>query len=489
MEMISEVLWDIIRFPFEHLVLINCIFAVIIVFFQRKNSASVWAWLLVLYFIPVLGFVFYLLIGGDMHKRKMFRTKEMEDRLHEAIRGQEASIRTKALQDVYPQLKKYADLIYYNLESAGSVMTGNNRIRILTDGNRKFDALLADIEAAERFVHIQYYIIKNDILFERLREVLKKKAAQGVEIRILYDGMGGRFVPERCWRELRANGIKVSAFFPPLLGRLHLRMNYRNHRKIAVIDGKVAYVGGFNIGKEYIGLDEKFGYWRDTHLQIKGEAVAALQLRFILDWNYAAKENLFDEEKYFYKYDAPVGNSGIQIISSGPDSKLQQIRDNYLRLIQKAEKSIHIQTPYFVPDESVYNALIMAIYSGIEVHIMIPCKPDHPFVYWASYSYIGDLVMAGANCYTYDNGFLHAKGLIVDEEVYCYGTANMDNRSFRLNFEVNAVVYDKKEAEKMADIFRKDMEVCTKITKNAYASRKTKIRILEQISRLLSPLL
>ena len=489
MDMFCEILWDIILFPFQHLLVINCILSIVIVFFQRKNPTSVWTWLLILYFIPVVGFFFYLLIGGDMHKRKMFRTKEVEDRIHEAIRSQVTSIQTKELQEEFPELKKYSDLIYYNLESSGSMLTDNNRIKIFTDGNKKFDALIEDMKNAERFIHIQYYIIKDDVLFGRIKEVLKEKAKEGVEVRILYDGMGGRFVSGKCWKELHSCGIHTAVFFPPLLRRLHLRINYRNHRKIAVIDGKIGYVGGFNIGKEYIGLDEKFGYWRDTHLRLEGAAVSGLQLRFILDWNYAARENLLNEEKYFDVPKERLGSSEVQIVSSGPDSKLQNVRNNYLRLINKAEKSIYIQTPYFVPDEAVYHALVVAAYSGVEVNIMIPCKPDHPFVYWATYSYIGDLVMAGAKCYTYDNGFLHAKGLIVDEEVYCYGTANMDNRSFRLNFEVNAVVYDEKEAAKMAELFRKDLEVCTQITKDRYASRKLSVRVKEQVSRLFSPLL
>lgn len=489
MDLVFEILWNVIRFPFQHLLIINCILSIVIIFFQRKNPTSVWTWLLILYFVPVAGFIFYLLLGEDMHKRRMFQTKEVEDRIHEAIRSQVASIETKELQQEYPQLKKYSDLIYYNLESSGAMLSDNNRIQIFTDGNQKFDALLEDMKRAEKFIHIQYYIIKNDVLFARLKEVLIQKASEGVEVRILYDGMGGRFVSAACWKKLRSCGIRTAVFFPPLLKWFHLRMNYRNHRKIAVIDGKIGYVGGFNIGKEYIGLDERFGYWRDTHLRLEGEAVSGLQLRFILDWNYAARENLLNEELYFGRIGERIGSSAVQIVSSGPDSKLQNVRNNYLKLIHKAERSIYIQTPYFVPDEAVYYALITAIYSGVEVFIMIPSMPDHPFVYWATYSYIGDMVMAGAKCYVYNNGFLHAKGMIVDDEVYCYGTANMDNRSFRLNFEVNATVYDEKQAGRMVECFRKDLEKCTQITKDLYASRSVSIRFREQVSRLLSPLL
>ena len=225
-----------------------------------------------------------------------------------------------------------------------------------------------------------------------------------------------------------------------------------------------------------------------------------LQLRFILDWNYAARENLFEKEIYFrqpYSGDEAIYKGKevrpkgctMQIISSGPDNRIQQIRDNYLRLINKAQKSIYIQTPYFIPDEAVFNALLIAIRSGIEVNIMIPCKPDHPFVYWATYSYIGDMVMAGARCYTYENGFLHSKGMVVDGRVLCYGTANMDIRSFALNFEVNALVYNEKKAQEMVKIFEEDLKVCHQITRDEYAGRRLVIRTREQVCRLLSPLL
>ena len=210
----------------------------------------------------------------------------------------------------------------------------------------------------------------------------------------------------------------------------------------------------------------------------------------IRDRNYAAGENLFLRPELFRGIEAGTRDfCDMQIISSGPDKTTQQIHDNYLRLINKAQKSIYIQTPYFIPDEAILNALMIAVKSGIEVNIMIPCMPDHPFVYWATYSYIGDMVMAGANCYTYNNGFLHSKGMIVDGKVLCYGTTNMDIRSFALNFEVNAVIYDEKKAQEMVDIFQKDLEVCRQITRDYYVARRLKIRIKEQICRLLSPLL
>lgn len=489
MEMVLHTIGAVFSYIIHHLVIINMIFSVVVIFFQRKEPKSVWAWLLLLYFIPILGFIIYLLAGTDMHKRKMFKVKEIEDQLNATVRRQEDSIQTRQLERINPELKRYEDLIYYNLDSSNAVLTEDNAVTVYTDGNDKFERLLQDIKAAEEFIHLQYYIIREGPPFDAIVEALKEKAAAGVEVLILFDSMGCRSMKKKDWQELREAGIRTTEFFPALLGRLQLRMNYRNHRKIAIIDGKIGYVGGFNIGKEYLGMDPKFGYWRDTHLRIEGSAVFNLQMRFILDWNYAAKENLFIQPKYYVLLDDIKGNVCMQIVSSGPDSSLQNIRNNYLRLIGKARKSIYIQTPYFIPDEAIMSALVVAAHAGIQVNIMIPCKPDHPFVYWATYSYIGDMVMAGANCYTYDDGFLHAKGMIVDDEVYCYGTANMDIRSFSLNFEVNAVVYDRIEAQKMVAVFREDLKKSTQITKDLYASRSLLIRLKEQVCRLLSPLL
>lgn len=474
----------------SYLIFINMFLSIVIIFFQRKNPQSVWTWLLILYFIPIIGFILYLLIGMDMHKQKMFKVKEIEDNLNDIIRLQENHLINRELEKKDPEIMDYSDLVLYNLETGRAVLTDDNDIKILTDGNEKFDMLIEDMEQAKEYIHIQYYIIKNDVLFNRIKEVLIRKVQQGVEVRLLFDSMGCRSVPSKYWKELKSEGIMIAEFFPAILGRFQMRMNYRNHRKIVVIDNNVAYVGGFNIGKEYIGLDEKFGYWRDTHLRIEGSAIISLSSRFLLDWNYAAKENLFINDRYFGLPERRhPGGCEMQIISSGPDSRMENIRDNYVRLIGKAKKSIYIQSPYFIPDDAMLTALTVAVYSGIEVNIMIPCKPDHPFVYWATYSYIGELVMAGAKCFTYNKGFLHSKGIVVDDKVFCYGTANMDIRSFALNFEVNAIVYSEKKAREMRSIFEKDLEHCSQITKDVYASRSLMIRIKEQGSRLLSPLL
>lgn len=498
-----ERIFDTWEWLLRNIFYINLLFSVTIVFFQRKDPKTVWTWLLALNFIPVFGILFYLLFSQDFRKNKMFRIKEVEDRLECSARNQEAFIRDRTQRLLGTLEERYSDLVLYNLEVSGDVLTMENRVDIFTDGEEKFADLRSELEKAANYIHIQYYIIKNDEVFDSLIPILMRKASEGVEIRILCDGMGGRFMPKRKWQLLRDAGILTAVFFPPVLGRLNLRVNYRNHRKIVVIDGLVGYVGGFNIGREYISKDPKFGYWRDTHLKLSGDAVTALQIRFALDWNYAAKENLFKDMRYFANIEEELSREeeeslrqadeknmvGIQIVSSGPDTSVRQIRDNYLELFHKATHHIYIQTPYFVPDDAILSALRIAAKSGVDVRLMIPCKPDHPFVYWATYSYVGDLLHAGARCYTYENGFLHAKGVMVDGCVSSYGTANMDIRSFELNFEVNAVIYNEEITEKLENLFLEDLPHCKEITLEGYGERSLWIRFREQCSRLLSPLL
>ena len=487
----------------DHLIYINLILSIIIVFFQRRDPKAVWTWLLALYFIPVFGILFYLLLGQDMRKGKMFRVKEVEDRVRYSAKNQEEFLKSHDISLVSSLSRDYADLVVYNLETSGSVLTVDNTVEIFTDGEEKFKDLRAELSAAAYFIHLQYYIIKDDELFDSIIPILIERARAGVEVRILCDGMGGRFMAKDKWNRLKENGVKVGIFFPPILGRLQLRVNYRNHRKIVVIDNRVGYVGGFNIGREYISKDTKFGYWRDTHLKLQGGSVLSLQIRFALDWNYAAGENLFRNMKYFCEdedgrcidYMGVVDMNderkhlGIQIVASGPDARSRQIRDNYIRLFSKARDHIYIQTPYFVPDDAVLTTLQVAARSGVDVRLMIPCKPDHPFVYWASYSYVGDLLSAGARCYTYENGFLHSKGVMTDGKVSSYGTANMDIRSFELNFEVNAVIYDEETTQRLEELFLEDLKRCKEITRELYEERGLFIRIKEQGSRLLSPLL
>lgn len=468
---------------------VKILLSITIIFFQRKDTKSMWAWLLIVHINAYVGLFLYLVIGQDFHKKKMFRIKEVEDEINTVIRKQERTIVENEFTISDGRVKDYNDLVLYNLAISSAVYTENNDIKIYTDGDDKFEALINAMRNAKKYIHIQYYIISKGELFDSIFEVLEKKVKQGVEVRVLYDSFGSRKISKRNIRRMKKAGIKVGEFFPAFLGMFQFRFNYRNHRKIVVIDGKKAFVGGFNIGDEYIDKVKRFGHWRDTHFEITGEAVNELGIRFMLDWNYTTKENLFRTDKYFFNGFHERGKKlGLQIVSSGPDSKCQEIRDNYLRLINKAKKYVYIQTPYFIPDDAVLQALRIAALSGIDVKVMIPCKPDHPFVYWVTYSYVGELLESGAKCYCYEEGFLHAKGMIVDGIVSCYGTANMDMRSFALDFEVNAVIYDPEVSQELERIFIEDLEKCRQVTKYDYQRRSLVIRIKEQISRLLAPL-
>lgn len=509
MDMTFRIVGETWTWLMEHLMVINLLLSIIIVFFQRRNPKSVWTWLLALNFIPIFGVLFYLLFGQDLKKSRMFRVKQVSDRLNHPIKSQEERIRSSNVppEQMDPMSRDFRNLILYNLETSGSVLTGDNQVTVYTDGEVKFEALRRELRRAEHFIHIQYYIIKNDELFDSIVPILIDKVKEGVEVRILSDGMGGRFMPKKRWEELQAAGIRTGIFFPPFLGWLNLRVNYRNHRKIVVIDGKCGFVGGFNIGREYISRDPKFGYWRDTHLKIEGEAAISLQIRFALDWNYATGENLFQDMRYFgeenelharFRQDAaaiwpdPEHVSELvcmQIIASGPDTREPHIRNNYLELFHQAKERIYIQTPYFIPDDAIFSALKMAALSGVDVRLMIPCKPDHPFVYWATCSYAGELLDYGVRVYVYENGFLHSKGVMIDGRVSCYGTANMDIRSFELNFEVNATIYDEEVTQELEQAFLDDLPHCLEITAEAYHKRDLRLRIKEQCSRLLSPLL
>ncbi|TCT13991.1 cardiolipin synthetase 2 [Natranaerovirga pectinivora] len=485
---IGEFIVSSYRWIFSNILLINILLAILIVFFERRNPTSVWAWILILIFFPIGGFILYLLLGQDLRRKKLFKVKEIEDEVNRVIRRQEEKIYRNEYKAIDPLFQEFRDMIMFNLVSNSSMYTADNEIEIYNDGIKKFQALIDAIDNAKSFVHIQYYIFRDDELSVRLCETLCKKAREGIEVRLLYDGMGCIRVKKKFWKHLAKSGVKIAEFFPPFVPLVNLRVNFRNHRKIVIIDGYQGFVGGFNVGKEYIGKVKKFGYWRDTHLKIIGSAVDSLQMRFLLDWNYASRENLIRYEKYF-PTKVLAGSNGIQIVSSGPDSKRQNVRNNYLKMIMKAKKSIYIQTPYLIPDDAILECLKIAALSGVDVRVMIPDKPDHPFVYWASISYIGELIDAGAKCYKYNNGFLHSKVVTIDGLVSSVGTANMDIRSFKLNFEVNAFIYNSKTTMELEKNFMEDVKNSTEITKYLYMQRSLIIKIKESISRLLSPVL
>ena len=387
-----------------------------------------------------------------------------------------------------PEAEEWKDLIHLNGLYGGSFYTQNNSVSILTGGKHKFRSLMRDIKNAKSSINIMYFIIKNDAVGRRFLQALTQKAREGIEVRLLLDAMGSRQINDRVLGDFIRAGGKRAYFFPPKLKFINVRFNYRNHRKLAVIDGSIGYIGGFNIAREYLGMKKKFGFWRDTHLRVTGNCVHDINARFLLDWRFASKEKLVLSQA-FYSDVIDGGKSGVQIVSSGPDSQRVAVKRAYMKMITSARKNVYLQTPYFVPDESILESLKMAAQSGVDVRIMIPCMPDHIFVYWATYSYVGELIQSGGRAYIYDNGFLHAKTLMVDGEVASVGSANFDRRSFVLNFEANAIIYDAREARKLEAIFEKDMESCHELTRELYAERSLWIRCKEGVARLLSDIL
>lgn len=468
---------------------ISFLIALAIIFLERKNPSASLAWIMVLFMVPGLGILLYLFLSQNISRKRIFNLTNYENYvLSGALQEQIDSVRNKDYPFIKKEAKKWQDMILMHQTYSKSFFTQDNRLSILTDGNHKFESLLSDIQAASHTINIMYFIIKNDMVGQNLIEALTQKAKEGIEVRLLIDAMGSRQISERHLINFKNAGGKYAFFFPPKFKYLNLKLNYRNHRKLVIIDGKIGYLGGFNVGNEYIGLKKKFGYWRDTHLRLTGSCVQDMNARFILDWRFASKEELILSTAYCNEV-LGSGETGIQIVASGPDSRRTEVKQGYLKMISSAKKNIYIQTPYFVPDASIIESLKNAIFSGVDVRIMIPNKPDHMFVYWATYSYVGILLDAGARIFIYNNGFLHAKNICVDSEVASVGSANFDMRSFYLNFEVNAFIYDSEEVYKLESIFESDMAYCEELTKQKYRNRPLIIRFKESISRLLSDLL
>jgi cardiolipin synthase len=462
-------------------VVIQYILAFGIIFFERRNPNSALGWILVLLVLPIAGFFLYLFFGQNWTRRRLFSLKAADDRkIEEAVIAQEKELKQFAIETGDPQTEHYVSIIRMFLENNRSLLTTENELTIFTDGTETFESLLESIRNARHHVHLQYYIIRDDPSGKEVIRLLTQVAKRGVDVRLLYDGLGMK-IRKKHLQEFEEAGGRHAAFFPRIF-----TINYRNHRKIAVIDGKTGYIGGYNIGDEYLGKGP-LGYWRDAALKIDGPGVGGLQLRFLLDWNYAASDSLSYSSMFF----PDVRGSGycpLQVISSGPDARWNQIKEGYLKLVNSATQSIYIQTPYFIPDDSISDALRIAALSGVDVRIMIPCKPDHPFVHWATLSFVGDLLEAGVRAYTYDTGFLHAKTVVVDGLAASVGSANWDVRSFRLNFEANAFLYSAENAQKLKQAFLDDLPRCTEITPQIYQERGRWIRAKEQVSRLFSPL-
>lgn len=475
------------------LLFINTIGAIITVFRQKnRDIATVWAWLLVLVLLPGIGFVIYLFFGRKISGKDIYNIQQqIEMGIPHYLEEYEA------IADYQYRMFKFyrhfrgphIDLANMLLEVGHSTVTTGNEVELITDGEEKFTRLLEDLKKAEHHIHICYYIFRSDDIGSKILRILEDKARDGVQIRFLYDPFGARSLKHSKLKALQEAGGEVEASFGEKVHLFNFRLNYRNHRKIVIIDGKIAYTGGFNVGDDYLGKYPKMGYWRDTHLRIIGEAARHLQARFFIDWNAARKNDPIPYQDIYFPKSDTLGKTNIQIVASGPDSESQVIKKGFLKMISMAQESVYIQTPYLIPDDALLETLKIAIHSGVDVKIMIPNKPDHPFIYRATLSWASELVEAGAEVHIYDAGFLHAKTIVVDDTILSVGTANFDIRSFKLNFEINCFMYDEVLAMEQSKIFKADCAQSYLLTEEIIQNFSWWEKFKQQFSRLLSPIL
>ncbi|MDO4487033.1 MAG: cardiolipin synthase [Bacillota bacterium] len=471
------------------LTIINIAAAVAAIILERRNPAASAAWVMVVFMLPGVGVILFLLLSQNISARKIYRLSDFEEmKINTSLGRQMQEIADGTFSFSTEEGKLWQDMIHLNQLYGRAYYSQNNRIKFLTDGRQMFETLMRDIESAHETINVMFFIIKNDTVGRQFIEALTKKAREGVKVRLLMDSMGSRQINDKVLRDFMDAGGKRAYFFPRKFNLVNLDFNYRNHRKLAVIDGKIGYTGGFNIAEEYLGLKKKFGNWRDTHIRITGQSVQDINARFILDWRAASKEDMILSEA-FYSGVISEGTTGIQIVSSGLDSVKEEVKRSLLKMITSAQSNIYIQTPYFVPDDSILEALKMAAQCGVDVRVMIPCRPDHPLVYWATYAYAGELVRSGGRVFIYENGFLHSKTMVVDGETGTVGSTNFDRRSFSINFESNAFIYDRSEAQKMKKIFIEDMNDCGELTEELYDNRSITVKIREVAARLVADLL
>lgn len=449
------------------------------------------AYLLLVIFIPFLGMLFYFSFGINYRKRRVYSKKLIEN---DALREQlirEIVSRTEAnLIRNSAAIGEGSGLVHLLLNDSLSPLTTGNAVKLLLNGENKFPAVLEALKNARHHIHLEYYIFDDDVIGNTIRDLLIEKAREGVEVRIIYDAFGSHSLGRKFLEGMEAVGIEAFPFnritFQPLANRL----NYRNHRKIIVVDGHIGFVGGINISDRYIndGSAEKI-YWRDTHLYINGPGVQYLQYLFICDWNFCAGQKLTAQPAYFVVHRPPDGRESVQIAASGPDSPTATIMLSLLKAITLARSEILLTTPYFIPGESILNALKVAALGGVSVRILAPGISDSRLVNAAAWSYFDDLLRAGVEIFLYRKGFIHVKTMVVDDNIAVVGTANMDYRSFDLNFEVNAVVYGEKLARELRDTFEADLQHADKIQWTEWRDRPVLKKLAERIARLLSPLL
>ena len=454
------------------------------IFWEKREQTNIVMWGFILFVVP-FGFVLYLIFGKGPsfgRRRKVFNVLYNEGVYLQYLKKQfketsEAEISSDVLS-----------LVRFNILSNYSVVTANNRAEIFTDVEAQYERMFADIEGAQDFINVLYFIIQPDEYGKKLRELLTKKAKEGVRIRLVYDQVGSRKIHKRFFKELIKAGGEVEVFFPSWLKFINRNLNYRNHRKIVVIDNKIGYTGGANIGREYTGKHKRIRPWRDTHLRIEGEAVAMLNFRFLQDFNFAAKKHDFRPPEEELKPWPAEDKLFMQIVADGPDRPENAIEEAYIKAIYAAKKRIWMQTPYLIPDEKFSTAVKCAAKSGVDVRIMIPGVPDKKYAYYSTLSYAEEYKLAGVRIFMW-SGFIHSKTLLIDDEISSLGTFNLDNRSFKLHFEITAFVYNRLFNEKMAEIFEEDEKRSFEMTEGYIVNRPLWQRFKERVMRLLSPLM
>lgn len=461
--------------------------------YDTQSTTKTLAYLLFAIFVPVAGIVFYFLFGTNyrskkMYTKKLFQNDEMAVKLKKDLYHNSKQVFEES--DAAVQGNK--ELVYMLLNDTLSPLTAHNRVKLLINGEIKFPEVLKALQEAKNHIHLEYYIYEDDEIGRAIEKVLIRKAKEGVTVRFIYDDFGSRSIRKNLVRRLRANGVKAFPFLKVYFILFANRLNYRNHRKIIVVDGHTAFVGGINVSSRYAndGNSKKL-YWRDTHLRIDGPGVQYLQYLFLCDWNFCASDKLYPDPLFFPNENTLPGKGDkiVQIAASGPDSETPAILFSILQAINLATKEILITSPYFIPGESLMDALVIASLSGISVKLLVPGVSDSALVNFAARSYYGDLLKAGVEIYRYTRGFVHAKTLVADGKVAIVGTANMDFRSFDLNFEVNAIVYDIETASQLRHVFYEDLKNAQKIDAHEWSSRSKFKQLMEKTARLVSPLL
>lgn len=454
---------------------------IVVVLSENRNPVKSMAWVLVLVLLPVLGLVIYLIFGRSLKGMKLISRSD----LRELSRMNDYSEKIELNDTLSDSSHQLISLV--NKLTTPHLFAGND-VEIFTTGIDKFESLKRDIEAARDYIHLQYFIIENDEVGAQLIELLMRKAREGIQVRVLYDYVGSFYFRPSVLKRMRDAGIEVHPFLEVTVANVAFRVNWRNHRKVVVIDGSVGYVGGMNIADRYVIGDKKWKPWRDTHLRIYGEAVAALEYSFAIDWIFTTRQLLTSPTMHYTE--TPVNTDHlVQMMSSGPTNRWNNISLVFFKAIALAKKCVYVQTPYFLPSDSLLKALQSAALSGVDVRLMIPRKTDSTMLRLATGSYIKQCLQSGMKIYFYESGMMHAKVVIVDDEFVTTGSTNFDFRSFEHNFEFNALVYGKEFNSKMKDIFEADMQQCTRVSLGKWKQRPLMQKALESIVRLISPIL